>query len=135
RTEHHEIVVSPEEFFDALPQLVWHEDEPIAHPSSVALNFVSRLAARHMKVVLTGEGSDELLAGYGRYRKTIYNLALGARHHRLMPDALKSIVRNRIEGLSVGSRVRQKLVRTFLSLQPDIESIYFDNFAVFPRSM
>jgi asparagine synthase (glutamine-hydrolysing) len=135
KTYHHEILVTPEQFFGALPKLVWHEDEPLAHPSSVALYFVSQLAAKHVKVVLTGEGSDELLAGYARYRKTIYNLALGARYHGLMPEAVKSLVRNRIDGLPIGSRVRHKLVRTFLSLQPDIESIYFDNFAVFPRSM
>jgi asparagine synthase (glutamine-hydrolysing) len=135
KTNHHEIVVSPEQFFAALPKLVWHEDEPLAHPSSVALYFVSQLAAQHVKVVLTGEGSDELLAGYARYRKTIYNLALGARYHGLMPEAVKSVVRNCIAGLPAGSKVRHKLVRTFLSLQPDIESIYFDNFAVFPRSM
>lgn len=135
KTNHHEVIVSPEDFFGALPKMVWHEDEPLAHPSSVALYFVSQLASQHVKVVLTGEGSDELLAGYARYRKTIYNLALGARYHGLMPDAIKSVVRNRIDGLSAGSKVRQKLRRTFLSLQPDIESIYFDNFAVFPRSM
>src|SRR5918996_821182 len=63
KTNHHEIVVSPEQFFAALPRLVWHEDEPLAHPSSVALYFVSLLASQHVKVVLTGEGSDELLAG------------------------------------------------------------------------
>src|SRR6266852_9850140 len=48
---------------------------------------------------------------------------------------IRTAVRNSIDGLPAGSRVRQKLVRTFLSLQPDIESIYFDNFAVFPRAM
>ena len=52
KTNHHEVVVSPEDFFAALPQLVWHEDEPLAHPSSVALYFVSKLAAEHVKVVL-----------------------------------------------------------------------------------
>lgn len=135
KTNHHEITVSPEDFFRVLPRMVWHEDEPLAHPSSVALYFVSQLAAQHVKVVLTGEGSDELLAGYERYRKTIYNLAVGARYHGLMPDAIKRLVRNQIGGLRAGSRVRQKLTRTFLSLQPDIESIYFDNFAVFPRAM
>jgi asparagine synthase (glutamine-hydrolysing) len=77
KTNHHEVVVSPEDFFGMLPQLVWHEDEPLAHPSSVALYFVSKLAAQHVKVVLTGEGSDELLAGYARYRKTILNLGIG----------------------------------------------------------
>ena len=135
KTNHHEVVVTPGQFFAALPRLVWHEDEPLAHPSSVALYFVSELASRHVKVVLTGEGSDELLAGYGRYRKTIYNLALGGRYQSLAPGFLRKAVRNQIEGLSGGSRIRQKLSRTFLTLTPDIETIYFDNFAVFPRSM
>ena len=71
-------------------------------------------ASQHVKVVLTGEGSDELLAGYARYRKTIYNLAFGARYHGLMPAAIKNVVRNQIAGLRGWFRVRQKLVRTFL---------------------
>ena len=132
-TDHHEVVVSPEDFFGALPDLIWHEDEPLAHPSSVALFFVSRLAAQHVKVVLTGEGSDELMAGYARYRKTILNLAVGARYHRLVPAGVRDLIRGQIAGMSA-SKLRAKLSRTFLSLSPDIESIYFDNFAVFPRS-
>src|SRR6185503_19034486 len=86
KTNHHEVVVSPEEFFNALPRLIWHEDEPLAHPSSVALYFVSLLASQHVKVVLTGEGSDELLAGYGRYRKTVLNLSLGKHYRTLTPS-------------------------------------------------
>ena len=135
KTDHHEIVVSPVEFFEALPALIWHEDEPIAHPSSIALNFVSRLAARHVKVVLTGEGSDELLAGYGRYRKTVYNLALGARYHKLTGRALRRAIERGVKTLPIKSKVRWKLERTFLCVAPDIESIYFDNFSVFSRSM
>src|SRR5215471_4826460 len=134
KTSHHEIVVSPEQFFSALPRLVWHEDEPLAHPSSVALYFVSHLAAQHVKVVLTGEGSDELMAGYARYRKTILNLALGARYHKLAPGSVRNLLRRQIEVMP-GAKVRQKLLRTFLAVAPDIESIYFDNFAVFPRVM
>ncbi|MCM3871175.1 MAG: asparagine synthase C-terminal domain-containing protein, partial [Pyrinomonadaceae bacterium] len=134
KTNHHEVVVSPEEFFTALPKLVWHEDEPLAHPSSVALYFVSKLAAQHVKVVLTGEGSDELLAGYGRYRKTILNLALGVRYHNVTSRGVRNLVRRRIERMP-GAKLRQKLLRSFLAVAPDIESIYFDNFAVFPRSM
>ncbi len=134
KTNHHEIVVSPEDFFGALPKLVWHEDEPLAHPSSVALYFVSLLASRHVKVVLTGEGSDELLAGYARYRKTILNLALGARYHSLTSGRIRSLLRKQIEVMP-GAKLRQKLLRTFLAVSPDIESIYFDNFAVFPRAM
>ena len=132
-TDHHEVVISPEEFFGALPDLIWHEDEPLAHPSSVALFFVSRLAAQHVKVVLTGEGSDELMAGYARYRKTILNLAIGEHYHRMVPAGVRDLIRGQIAGMSA-SKLRAKLSRTFLSLSPDIESIYFDNFAVFPRS-
>ena len=135
KTNHHEIVVRPEDFFAALPKLVWHEDEPLAHPSSVALYFVSYLASQHVKVVLTGEGSDELLAGYARYRKTILNLGFGERYHNLTPAFLQKGVRQGIEGMPSSSKLRQKLSRTFLTLSPDIESIYFDNFAVFPRHM
>jgi len=134
KTNHHEVVVSPEQFFEALPRLVWHEDEPLAHPSSVALYFVSLLASQHVKVVLTGEGSDELLAGYGRYRKTIVNLSVGKLYRSFAPSILQTAVRSGVTGLPT-SRVRQKLLRSFLNVTPDIESIYFDNFAVFPLAM
>ena len=134
KTNHHEVVVSPEEFFNALPRLVWHEDEPLAHPSSVALYFVSLLASQHVKVVLTGEGSDELLAGYGRYRKTILNLSLGKLYHSVTPSILRDALHGGVKGLPT-SNVRQKLLRSFLSVTPEIESIYFDNFAVFPLAM
>ena len=135
KTNHHEIVVSPEQFFTALPRLVWHEDEPLAHPSSVALYFVSLLASQHVKVVLTGEGSDEMLAGYGRYRRTIWNLALGQRYKRFTPSVARDTIRKQIERMMPGGRMRQKLMRTFLVLSPELESIYFDNFAVFPAPM
>ncbi|HEY8175048.1 MAG TPA: asparagine synthase (glutamine-hydrolyzing) [Gemmatimonadaceae bacterium] len=134
RTDHHEIVVSPEQFFGALPKLVWHEDEPLAHPSSIALYFVSRLAAEHVKVVLTGEGSDETLAGYGRYRITKYNVALGQRYERFVPASIRDRVRRVIDGLPRNAAVRQKLSRTFLQLPAELRSLYFDNFSVFSRS-
>ena len=135
KTNHHEIVVSPEQFFEALPRLVWHEDEPLAHPSSVALYFVSHLASQHVKVVLTGEGSDELLAGYGRYRRTLWNLSMGQRYNKLTPSFAREALRNQIESTLPTGRLRQKLMRTFLVLSPELESIYFDNFAVFPMPM
>ena len=67
KADAHEIVIDEHDFFGAMPRLIWHEDEPIAHPSSIPLFFVSDLARQHVKVVLTGEGADELLAGYGKY--------------------------------------------------------------------
>jgi asparagine synthase (glutamine-hydrolysing) len=131
-TDHHEVVVTPEQFFGALPSLVWHEDEPIAHPSSVALNFVSRLAAERVKVVLTGEGSDETLAGYGRYKKTILNMRLGGAYQSATPAPIRSLVRSGLEALPA-SRTRQRALRTFLARPATLEALYLDNFAVFSR--
>jgi asparagine synthase (glutamine-hydrolysing) len=130
RTDHHEIVVSAEQFWDALPLLIWHEDEPIAHPSSVALNFVSRLAGEHVKVVLTGEGSDETLAGYNRYRVTKANMALGSAWKSVMPASVRHAISGAI-GEVGGAGVRGKLARTFLARPANLDAMYFDNFAVF----
>src|SRR2546426_9044399 len=90
--EHREVVVSGAQFFQALPRLVWHEDEPIAFPSSVPLYFVSRLAAEHVKVVLTGEGADELFLGYPWYRVTAWNERLGGVYRRFLPQGLRQAV-------------------------------------------
>jgi asparagine synthase (glutamine-hydrolysing) len=130
-TEHHEIVIRPQQFFDALPTLVYQEDEPIAHPSSLPLYFVSKLASEHVKVVLTGEGSDELFAGYGKYRTTMMNLALGRAYHRATPEGLRQLVCQTIGAMPYTSRLKNKLQRTFLCLSPELEEIYFDNFSVF----
>src|SRR5262249_12392354 len=85
--QHHEIVVTPEAFLKELPRLIWHEDKPLAFPSSVALYFVSRLARDHVKVVLTGEGADELFLGYNWYRVTAWNQRLGRAYWALTPAA------------------------------------------------
>ncbi|MBI1765632.1 MAG: asparagine synthase (glutamine-hydrolyzing) [Acidobacteria bacterium] len=130
-TDHHEIVVSPTEFFAALPTLIYQEDEPLAHPSSVPLYFVSRLAREHVKVVLTGEGADELLAGYNKYRVTRYNLQLGGVYERLLPGFARHAIKGGIERLDGATRARQILQRTFLCLPASLRDIYFDNFAVF----
>lgn len=135
KTDHHEVVVSADQFFAEVPRLVWHEDEPMAHPSSVALNFVSQLAAEHVKVVLTGEGSDETLAGYGRYRTTLLNLALGQAWERWGGRSLRPAARWCIDALPRSSRARRKLTRTFLYHPADLTSLYFDNFAVFSRAL
>ncbi len=91
-TEHHEVVVGMEDFFDALPDLVWHEDEPVTWPSSVSLYFVAKLAAEQVKVVLTGEGSDELFGGYERYRWNALNQKY-ARMYGVLPGALRAWIR------------------------------------------
>ncbi len=60
-------IISKEEFFDAIPKVQYHSDEPHANLSSVPLFYLSKLAAKDVKVVLSGEGADELFAGYNEY--------------------------------------------------------------------
>jgi asparagine synthase (glutamine-hydrolysing) len=134
-TEHHEVVIGREDFFNALPQLIWHEDEPISWPSSVSLYFVSRLAAERVKVVLTGEGSDELFAGYARYRTYILNQQL-LKLYRVAPRPLRDSVRSGIAGSRLLSgNIRRKLQHSVLGRGEDLEALYLDNFyAAFSRA-
>jgi asparagine synthase (glutamine-hydrolysing) len=133
-TDHHEVLVTPSDFAAALPHLIWHEDEPLGNSASVPLYFVSQLAQRHVKVVLTGEGSDELLAGYYRYRTTLLNLSAGRLFHRYSTDGIRRLIRGVAAALAPDSLTR-KFSRTFLWRSPDIDALYFDNFSVFTRAM
>ena len=132
-TDHHEITITPEQFFEALPKLVWHEDEPIGFVASVPLYFVSKLAQEHVKVVLTGEGSDEMMAGYGRYQKALSLLNYGEKYESLTPSFVRDAVRGGVATLPAS--LNRKLNRTFLTRNSDIQSLFFDNFAVFPKAM
>ncbi len=127
---HHEVLVGEQEFFDALPKLIWHEDEPLVWPSSVALYFVARLARERVKVVLTGEGSDETLAGYGRYAFTLKNGRLDRIYRSTVPGFLRRRVRQSIANSGwIGSDLRRKLTHTFLAKDGGSwSSFYFDNF-------
>jgi asparagine synthase (glutamine-hydrolyzing) len=69
-------LISKEEYWDVLPTVQYHMDEPLADPSAVALYFVSQTAAKHVKVALSGEGADEFFGGYNIYKE---------------PDALRPI--------------------------------------------
>lgn len=131
KTEHHEITITPRQFFNELENLVWHEDEPIGFDSSVPLYFVSKLAEQHVKVVLTGEGSDELMAGYGRYSKTLMLLKYGERYEQLAPGILRAAVKTGVGALP--GALGQKLERTFLTRKSDVENLFFDNFSIFNK--
>jgi len=134
-TKHHEVEVGMDDFFNVLPKLIWHEDEPIVWPSSVPLYFVSRLAAERVKVVLTGEGSDEMFAGYGRYRFYLWNRKL-AGAWKLLPGALRKNLRRQIaDSPLIPATVRRKLSHTFVGLGEELEALYLDNFySAFPAS-
>lgn len=65
--EHHKKVISSEEFWAAVPKVQYHMDQPLSDPSCIALYFVAKLASEYVKVVLSGEGADELFGGYTCY--------------------------------------------------------------------
>ena len=125
--ERHEIVIDEHDFFGALPRLVWHEDEPIAHPSSVPLYFVSTLARSQVKVVLTGEGSDELLAGYGRYPRSLLNWKLGSAYGAVVPRVLRKPIGAMAAALP--GRAGRYARRSFLAIEHAPDMTFFDNFA------
>ncbi|HEX4346653.1 MAG TPA: asparagine synthase (glutamine-hydrolyzing) [Vicinamibacterales bacterium] len=124
----HEVVVGDRDFFTALPRLVWHEDEPIAHPSSVPLYFVSALARKHVTVVLTGEGSDELLAGYGKYQRIAWNWYAGTVYERMLPRPVRQFIADTVVPKAPAA-ARRYLGRSFLSMERTPEAMFYDNFA------
>ncbi|WP_459587366.1 asparagine synthase (glutamine-hydrolyzing) [Corynebacterium camporealensis] len=91
--EHIVKVVPPEEYADAVPKIMWYLDNPVADPSLVPLYFVAQEARKHVKVVLSGEGADELFGGY-----TIYKEPLSLAPFEKIPSPLR-------QGLGKLSRV------------------------------
>ena len=131
-SDHHEVVVSPGQFFSALGSLVWHEDEPIAFPSSVPLYFLSQLAHEHVKVVLTGEGADELFLGYNRYRVTHWNSRLGEPYWAHAPAVVQRFVRTAAK--RAPGRLRRVLSRSFIGVESGLRDLYLENFAVISQA-
>lgn len=87
--EHHTHLISSEEFWDAVPTVQYHMDQPLADPSCIALYFVSRLASQYVKVVLSGEGADELFGGYTCYNDPrVFKL-----YQTIVPHCIRKAVR------------------------------------------
>jgi asparagine synthase (glutamine-hydrolysing) len=131
-TEHREVVVSPEEFFAALPHLTWHRDLPLTFSASIPLYFVSQLAQESVKVVLTGEGADELFGGYGRYGRGLQNLKLAGQLDALLPAR----VRNRLAAVAYrlgDNRLGSRIKRSFVARRGTFEDAYLEPFADFDQ--
>ncbi len=126
-TDHHEIFVGPEDLIDLAAKVVWHLDQPIADEADLPNYMVSELASRHVKMVLTGEGGDELFAGYARYAGEQFSILF-----RRIPSPVRSLAlaaSERIPGLG-----RPKIALYALS-QPD-EVVRLTNwFPLFNRDM
>nr|MDP9167787.1 asparagine synthase (glutamine-hydrolyzing) [Actinomycetota bacterium] len=105
-------VVSQAEFVEALPEIVWYLDEPVADPALVPLFFIAREARKHVKVVLSGEGADELFGGY-----TIYREPLSLKAFEYVPGALRRSLGRASRPLPEGLRGKSLLHRGSLTLQ------------------
>ena len=136
KSRHHEVHLSRDEFFQTLPRLIWHEDEPIVWPSSVALYFVARLARERVTVVLTGEGSDETLGGYTRYPWTLLNSRMDSVYRALTPAALRRVLRKGIGAVSALCGFEKKTGTYILggaTVRPGLPSILTISIPHFPQ--
>ncbi len=86
--EHHTKLISSEEFWAAVPKVQYHMDQPLADPSCIALYFVAKLASEYVKVVLSGEGADELFGGYTCYNEPrVFNL-----YQKIVPYCIRKAI-------------------------------------------
>ncbi|MGH4012311.1 MAG: asparagine synthase (glutamine-hydrolyzing) [Pseudonocardiaceae bacterium] len=92
-TRHYEAVLQPSDFVDLWPRLTWYRDAPMSEPSDFAVYRLAELARRHVKVVLSGEGSDELFAGYPKYRVAPKLAVLGRIPAALRVPAVEALQR------------------------------------------
>ena len=115
-TDHHEYIITPEEFLKHLPDLVWHFDEPVADPAAISLFFVARMARQKITVTLSGEGADEVFGGYGIYREPsalapIQNLPSPIRRSLYL---LEKLLPSGLPGKNYLARTRRPLEERFL---------------------
>lgn len=131
---HHEVILTPDDFISALPRMIWHEDEPLWAAPSVALYHVARHASSTATVVLTGEGSDELFAGYDRYWVSLWNERLG-KAHRHLPASARRLLRQAISAVPAAG-MRRRLGHSVLAFDSSPDGLIFDNwFGIFTPAM
>lgn len=120
--EHIKLVAGLDDFLENYEKVIYHLDSPMADPSTVAIYLICREAARHVKVVLSGEGSDELFAGYKMYKDSVPTSYLCE-----LPGFLKSAVYGLGKMLPAGTPGKNTLMR---DITP-IESRFVGNAFVF----
>ncbi len=105
-SEHYAKIISEQDYFDAIPRAIRHQDEPVADPSAIALYHVAELARQHVTVVLSGEGADELFGGYRIYREP-----LALRPLSWLPGPMMRLMHQVARGLPASMPGRNYLLR------------------------
>ena len=105
-------LVSSEEYWDAIPKIQYHMDEPLADPAAIALYFVSQTAAKHVKVSLSGEGADEFFGGYN-----IYHEPFDLNGFQKLPLGLRKGLANAATAIPFKFKGKNYLVRASKSLE------------------
>ncbi|MFH0971179.1 MAG: asparagine synthase (glutamine-hydrolyzing) [Candidatus Micrarchaeota archaeon] len=126
-TDHHELAVTPDSIKE-LPGIVWHLDEPMADPTAIPTYLLSKFAKRKVSVVLTGEGGDEVFAGYEQYKimniAYTYGLAVPkvVRRH-IIPHAVKAVPKSVLDRFfKYSSALGKKGIERFSSFVADLDS-------------
>lgn len=96
--KNYDYTISPEEFVNKIPKIIYHLDDPLADPAAIPLYFVGREASKHVTVVLSGEGADELFGGYNIYREPL-SLKMFDSVPQLLKTALKHVSKVIPEGV------------------------------------
>ena len=105
-------IISTDEYWDSLGKIQYHMDEPLADPSAVALYFVSKLASKHVKVALSGEGADEFFGGYNIYREP-----MDLQITRLIPKPLRKGIAAIMKALPFRFKGKNYLIRASMDLE------------------
>ncbi len=121
-TQHRDTKVSSSLFWEKLPEIIWYQDEPVADPAAAALYFVAGLAAKDVKVVLSGEGADEVFGGYSIYREPLSLMPFTQ-----LPFLLKEPIKRLGKKLPKGFKGKSYIYRATTPL----EKRYFGNAFIF----
>lgn len=94
KTDHHELCITSQDIIDELPKMIHYRDGPVSEPSDIPIYLLSKEASNHVKMVLTGEGSDEILGGYPKHVFEHY-----VRYYQYFPKTVRKLIENIILSL------------------------------------
>ncbi len=125
KLKHYGKIISSDEFWGAIKTVQYHMDQPLADPSCVALYFVSKLASEHVKVVLSGEGADELFGGYTVYNEPrVFKL-----YHKIFSQKTRTFLANLVKKVPFRFRGQSFIIRG----EYETENKYIGNAYMFSK--